>query len=82
MSQPAARLTTGLGPESWQWLAFLFAGALTLAFALVDDICSGSWLKAGIKVGLTVGLFYLFLVNKRFRVWSRAQLERIRFDSR
>jgi hypothetical protein len=32
-----ASLTIGLGPESWQWLAFLFADAVTLAFGLVDD---------------------------------------------
>ena len=77
-----ARLTTGLGPEGWQWLAFLFAGFVTLGFTLMDDFYSGNFVKAAWHVGLFVVLLYLFLVNRRFRAWARQLLEWIRFDSR
>jgi len=77
-----ARMTTGLGAESWQWLAFLFAAAVTLVFAFVDNFVDGKVLKAALYIVLFVGLFYLFLVNRPFRVWARAQLERIRWDTR
>jgi hypothetical protein len=36
-SDARGQLTTGLGAESWQWLAFLFAAFVTLAFAFVDN---------------------------------------------
>ena len=76
------RLTTGLGAEGWQWLAFLFAAAATLADSLIDDLLARRWLPAVLRVVVVVGLFYLFLLNRRFREWLRHQLERVRVDSR
>jgi len=78
----SARLTTGLGAEAWQWLAFLFAGAVALASDLLDDLLSRKWLHAVLRIVLFVGLFYLFVLNRRFREWLRTQLERVRVDDR
>ena len=77
-----ASLTAGLGAEGWQWLAFLFAAAVTLAFDLVNDFVVDKWFKALWRIGLFSVLFYLFLVNRPFRAWARQQLERIRYDTR
>ena len=77
-----ARLTTGLGAEGWQWLAFLFAAAVTVLSALMDDLVARQWRLAVGRVALFGGLFYLFMLNRRFREWLRGWLETVRVDSR
>jgi len=61
-----ASLTVTRGAETWQFYAFVFAAAVTLALALIDEIPSPSWRIAAKVVSFFV-LTYLLLINVRVR---------------
>jgi len=54
--------------ESWQFFAFVFAAAVTLALTLLDEISDNYWrYRIAGKVIAFLSLAYLTLVNIRVR---------------
>jgi membrane associated rhomboid family serine protease len=71
----SVELTVVRGAESWQFFAFVFAAAVTLALAAIDEMPKHQ--HAAVRVALKVVVFgvvgYLTLVNE----WLRNRLVRL-----
>jgi hypothetical protein len=65
-----AHSTVTRGPESWQFFAFVFAAAVTVALTLADEIpdTHQRW-RIATKLVTFFGLAYLTLVNVTMRNW-------------
>jgi membrane associated rhomboid family serine protease len=61
--------TVTRGAESWQFLAFVFAALVALAFALIDDIAARNWWRLGVKLAAFAVVGYLTLFDPKVRNW-------------
>jgi len=61
-----AVLSVTRGAERWQFFAFVFAAAVTLALTLIDEIPDARW-RVPAKAASFVVLAYLLLRNNRVR---------------
>ena len=76
-------LIVGRAAETWQFFAFVFAAAVTLVLALIDEMPDrlAAW-RIAAKVVAFGGLAYLTLVNIRVRNWLARLLGRFKEERR
>jgi hypothetical protein len=76
-----ASLTVTRAAETWQFFAFVFAAAVTLTLALIEDIPHAYW-RIAAKVVSFFGLVYLLLINVRVRNWLAGLLGTFKEEGR
>ena len=78
----AKLIVTRVG-ETWQFYAFVYAAAITIALTLIDEISDRHWpWRLGAKIVATAALTYFLLFNVTVRTWLANRLPRFKEEHR